>query len=326
MIRSYPRQRRCSVAIALVMIATAAWIPSPCPADDEVVADDGQPQNDQQANVIDLASNFDANLFDRHGNGFVIRGGVGNAGFVRIQVNGVMVAASEPRPNASPSLTKARATGSKRLERIESACGLSTDQRAKLQLAIESDAHRFAAEIDAVRAKYATRKVNLNHPAGQKEWQTFQQEIQRCREKMRGLYGSSSLFATVLGSALDERQLTCLREEQAARRLYHWRALVAESLARLDDTLALSEKQHAAIETMLLARVPPLRIDGDIPAINDGNLRRQLVFMALSELDAKKLRGAVSERQWTTLGNLTAHGRAMRSWIETQGVLETGEQ
>lgn len=315
---------RCLVAMVVAALGSV-WHSKPCRADDEVLADEDEGQRaNHQPHLIELGSNFDSNLFDRHGNGFVIRGGQFAQGVVRFRVNGVMVAAPVPGQSTSPSLDKARAMGEKRLERLESACGLSAQQRQKLGLAIESDAHRFASEIDVVRTRYAGRQVNLNDPDGQKEWHAFQQEIQRCREKMRGLYGSSSLFQTVLQTSLDASQLACLRKEQEARRAYHWRAMVAETLARLDDTLALSGTQHDAIEGMLLARVPPLRIDGDVPAINDTNLRRQLVFMMLAEVDAKKLRVTLSPRQWGTLGNLTAQGRAMRSWIEAQGVLESG--
>jgi hypothetical protein len=86
--------------------------------------------------------------------------------------------------------------------------------------------------------------------------------------------------------------------------------------------LALSKTQHETLEKLLLERAPALRIEGESPSFNDSNLRRQIVFMVLAEVDTKKLKAVVSERQWKTLGNLTSQGRAMRSWIEAQGVLE----
>ena len=43
--------------------------------------------------------------------------------------------------------------------------------------------------------------------------------------------------------------------------------------------------------------------------------------MVLSAGDARSIRAAVSERQWRTLSQLMNQGRAMRSWIEQQGVL-----
>ncbi len=285
------------------------------PADDEVLADDSpDAQAERQPHLIDLGSNFDSNLFERNGNSWMIRGG--GAG---------IVPGGDRRRSDSPALTRARSVGKKRLERIDASCELSAAQRKTLELAIESDARRFAAEIDSVRERYAKRQINMNDQAGQKEWHAFQQDVQRCREQLRRLFDPGSLFATSLARTLDERQLACFLEEQANRRTYQWRALVTETLARLDDTLALTAKQHEALQAILMAREPLLRTDVDANLHADLNLRRNLVFMILAEADTKELRATVSERQWQTLMPLTAQGRAMRSWIEAQGVLELGE-
>lgn len=310
--------------ICLVALIGGPWasLPAARGGDDDIV---GEPRLDgqqaRQPHMIDLGANFDANLFEQRGNGWVIRGGgrviVGGNGQVVVGQGGPAAAA-----RGSPGFSRARSLGEKKLERIESACGLSAEQRRQLGMAIESDARRFAAEIDAVRTRYQGREVNMNEPAGQKEWHTFQQDVQRCRDRLRGLFGSGSFFAAVLGSTLDERQLACLAEEQAARRSFHWRAMVAEALAKLDDTLSLTQQQHEAIERLLLARQPALRIDEAGQTRDDANLRRQLVLLVLSEVDAKALKAAVNDRQWRGLSTLTAQGRAMRSWIEQQGVLE----
>jgi hypothetical protein len=311
----------------LLAFFNALWagVPAARSGDDDVVPD--QPVAGlevRQPHMVDLGANFDSNLFEQRGNGWVIRGGgrVIIQGPVRVMgLNGLQVAAASDG-QGTPSFGRARALGEKKLERIESACGLSAEQRRQLGMAIESDARRFAAEIDAVRSRYQGREVNMNEPAGQKEWHAFQQDVQRCRDRLRGLFGSGSFFAAVLGGTLDERQLACLEEEQSARRSFHWRAMVAEVLAKLDDTLALTQQQHAVIERLLLAHQPALRIDEAGQTRDDANLRRQLVLLVLSEVDAKALQAAVNDRQWRGLSTLTAQGRAMRSWIEQQGVLE----
>jgi hypothetical protein len=310
-----PRQQDgwwCRPFVAAVMLGAATGPAAVRAADDDVLVeqvDDGQ--MGRQPHLVDLGANFDANLFEQRGNGWVLRGGPppGNA-------------AGADRGPPSIAFARGRAVGERKLERIETACGLSAQQRRRLSLAIESDARRFAAAVDATRDQYAGRQVNMNEPAGQKQWHAFQQDVQRCREQLRQIFDQGSLFATVLTSTLDERQRTCLAQEQAERRSFHWRALVAETLATLDETLALSGKQHAAIEALLLAREPALRIDEATLSQADQNLRRQLVLLVLSEVDAQRLRATVGERQWRGLSTLTAQGRAMRSWIEQQGVLE----
>jgi hypothetical protein len=281
--------------------------------DDEVAP---EPQagvvNVQQPHQVDLGANFDANLFEQHGNGWVLRSGV-----VLGRRPGRL-----PVDDDSGTAARGRSLGEKRLERIETACGLTSEQRRRLRLAIESDVRWFVTEIDEVRRRYAGLEVNMNEPAGQKQWHAFQQDVQRCRDAMRRLFEEGSLFATVLQTTLDDDQQRCLAAETAARRSFHWRSMVLEALVRLGDQLGLSERQHAVLEAELLAHEPPLRTDEVALARDDQNLRRNLVYLVLSQLDQKRIREAVTERQWPTLAVYRNQGQAMRSWIEQQGVLE----
>jgi hypothetical protein len=262
----------------------------------------------RQPHMIDLDSNFTANLFEQRGNGWVIRGGQGRAG--------------EAAGPVSLAVSRGRDLGRSRLERIESTCGLSAEQRLLLLLAVESDVRRFAAEVEAVRGKYVGRQVNMNDPAGQREWHAFQQEVRRCRDLLRDLYGRGSLFATVLASTLGPDQLNCLAAETAAHRSFHWRAMVLEVVAKLDDSLGLDQAQYDVLVAALLSKEPALRTDPDALERDDANLRRNLVLMMLAGVDARQLRASLSEPQWRTISQLMNQGRAMRSWIEQQGVLE----
>jgi hypothetical protein len=71
-----------------------------------------------------------------------------------------------------------------------------------------------------------------------------------------------------------------------------------------------------------LSKEPALRTDPDALERDDANLRRNLVLMMLAGVDARQLRASLSEPQWRTISQLMNQGRAMRSWIEQQGVLE----
>lgn len=296
-------------ALAACLVAALAAGPPAHAADDDIVAEadveDGGPR---QPHMLDLGMNFDANLFEQRGNGWVVRGGV------------------PPREAAgravSPAVQKGRQLGLKRIDRIESACGITPAQKQRLLLAVESDVRRFAVAVEAVRGQYEGRQVNMNDPAGQREWHAFQQDVRRCRDRLQNLFEAGSLFATVLASTLDQAQRDCLTAETAARRSFHWRAMVLEVLAKLDDTLGLDQRQHDVLVRELLAREPALRTDTDSLDRDDANLRRNLVLMVLASGDARSIRAAVSERQWRTLSQLMNQGRAMRSWIEQQGVLE----
>jgi hypothetical protein len=281
-----------------------------CPVgavDDDIVVDEDPVAAVRQQNLIDLGTNFDSNLFEQQGNSWALRSGAGQK--------------SSPLP-ASPALGRARELGLRRIERIEASCTLTESQRSRLMLAVESDARRFAAEVDAVRAKYAGREVDLNEPAGQREWNSFQQDVGKCRSKLSSLFDESGLLTKVLPTILDERQLATVTAERAARRSFHWRAIVLEAMTKLDESLGLDQRQHDVLVAELLGREPPLRIEEHPVGHFDANWRRHLVLMVLAEVDAKPIRAAVSERQWKGLSPMMNQGRAMRSAIEAQGFLE----
>jgi len=286
-------------------------------ADDSVedgpakAADRGQ----EVGNLIDLGQNFDANVFEQAGGGWTLRGG------------GLRVRRPSPtgddgsQPPSSPTLARGRRLGAARLEQIDRLCGLSDRQRLALRLAIESDLRRLAEQIDVERGKYVGVAVNMGGPEGQKTWQQFQEDVQRCRRLLRALFNDDSLFAATLASTLDAGQLERLAAETRARRSFRWKAMVAAAMLRIDDAIGLDEKQHDTIERLLVAREPPLRAD-DADRQPNPHAEQMLVYLTLASVDQKTLQAAVSDRQWLALSTLMNQGRAMQSWLEEQGLLE----
>ncbi|MBM4011692.1 MAG: hypothetical protein FJ286_09975 [Planctomycetes bacterium] len=306
----------------------------PALADDDRIVDQPEPAVSQpeQQHLIDLAANFDANLFEQQGNGWVLRGGVqfGNGlnvrDRVRVMANGRLIIAgadaSGGRPAESPTRASVRLLAEKRLERIAAACALTELQRRDLRLAIESDIRRCTAEIEALRGKYAGVRVNLNDQEGQKTWHQFQQDVQHCRRILRNVLDGDSLFASVLPTTLEAGQLAGIEEETRQRRSFRWRVMVAATLTRMDDMLGLTQVQHDVIEKALLARDPGLRVAELKPEQDTTHLQQNLVYLVLSECEPSSLRKAVSERQWKSLALLMNQGKSMRSWIEQQGILD----
>lgn len=271
-----------------------------------------QMQEQQQANRVDLGANFDSNVFQQSGNGFSL-----NHGRRRPSPTG----GDGDQVPESPTLEAARKLADARMAQIDSVCGLADAQRRKLRLAMESDIRRLAEEIEAERRKYTGVEVNFNDQAGQRMWQQFQQDVQRCRARVQGLFDAESLFAKVLPTTLDAEQYARLAAEMAARRSCRWRALVAATLRKYDDMLGLDQGQYEKIEKLLLEREPALRVDR--PANRqDVHAQQMLVSMVLAEIDGKRLQEIVSDRQWKTLAQLANQGKAMRSYIEAQGLLE----
>lgn len=280
--------------------------------EDDRAVDDPSPtarqiERQQQAERIDLGANFDANVFEQSSGHFSFHSG------------------RRPSPTgrdgdqapASPTLAAAGRIGDARLAQIDSVCGLSDAQRRKLRLAMESDIRRVAEEIDAERRKYQGVEVNHADQEGQRTLQQFQQDVQRCRERMQGLFDAESLFAKVLPTTLDAEQNARLTAEFTARRSSRWQGLVAAAMLQCDELLGLDQRQHAEIEKLLLEREPALRMDRHATH-ESRHAQQMLVWMVLSEVDAKRLQDIVSKRQWQTLAPLANQGRAMRSYIEGQ--------
>jgi hypothetical protein len=312
-----------AVLWAVVCLAAAAGRGEDDRVVESLVPDGQQLQLERQANSIDLAANFDASIL--RNNGLVINGMVFGPMNRRGRTVVSPTGGDDDQNPESPLLGQARLAAGKRLARVDELCDLTDEQRRKLQLAMESDIRGVVGEVEAERLKYAGKRVQLNDIEGQRGWQQFQHDLQRCRKLMLGLFGTDSLFAKALPTVLDDAQYSRLTSENRARRSFAWRSMVTSVLVRLDDGLGLNDVQHRAIERALLAHEPPLRIDqsGGLASGNNQHLRQMLVYMVLSEVDTRALRPKLSDRQWNTLAMLMNQGKAMRSWIEQQGVFET---
>jgi hypothetical protein len=301
-----------SVIAGGIMLALAAAIGR---GDDDRIEDAVAAGNVRpEGQVIDLAANFDANLFEQ-ANGLVIRGG--GMRLRRPSPTGIAEA-----PEESPALARLRRQAQEHLERVDRTCGLSADQRTRLELALESDARRIAAEIDATRARYAGGTVNFQVPEGQRKWQNFQQDIQRCRTQLQQAFGKDSLFIDLLGEMLDERQQASLDKETRSRRSFRWRAMVAPVLLKMDETIGLDARQHALIERLLVAAEPRLVLDTGAGRHN-AHAEQMLVYHQLSKVDEKLIRERLSERQWQAVSMMKNQGKAMKSWLDQQGLIES---
>ena len=285
-------------------------------AGDEVLAVGQQ----QQENWIDLGANFDTNVFQHQGGGFVLQEG---------RRRGPQPRPATPAPESpsggapkSAALPRVRKLGERRLARIEAVCGLSEAQRRKLVFAMESDIRRLADEIDVERRKYQGPEVNLADQSGQRTWQQFQQDVQRCRNRLLSIFDTDSLLTKVLATTLDAGQQARLAAETDARRTALWKSLVSMGLLKFDDIMGLDQKQHAELERLLLEKQPPLRIEGFANGQNQQHFEQMLVWMALAEIDSQRLRAGLSERQAALIAQFAAQGKAMRSHVEAQGFLE----
>jgi hypothetical protein len=208
-------------------------------------------------------------------------------------------AADRPNADTTARLTAVRKKGEERIEKIHQIVGLSAAQRAKLRAAMEADVGRLAEEIDAVRAGYVGQKVTVGADgAGQERINQMQQDAQQCVRLMAAAFGPTALLFKVLGDTLDERQAKLYAETMAERRGTVWKALIGAALLVHDGVLGLTQAQHAAVEALLMADIPPLTLELSGQRSAGGmTAPTGLVMLRLDQAGEEKLGGLLDPRQ-----------------------------
>lgn len=278
--------------------------------DEEPAAGQAAEQAAEQVRKFDLGRHFDQHLQQLFPN----PGSLGQAQAER----------AGDGPPAAATVAALLAIGDARLELIDAACSLSPDQRRRLRLAIECEVRGLAAEVEAARARYQGAILEFDHrsQAGQERMQEFHQEMQRLAMRRRFLLDGDSLLAKALPATLDGDQLARLTAETDRRRGRRWQVIVANFLEGVDDGLGLDQGQYDEIERLLLEQLPALRLDAAAVGNSLHHAEQLVALMKLADVDAGRLRRAVSERQWKTLAPWREQGAQVRPQIESLGVLE----
>lgn len=296
---------RAATTIALVLGGSIA-ARSARAVDDRVVEQSPQQEEESDRNVQRLEQWFDQNVFgDQPGWAVVDRE--------------EMV---QPTADGPDMVAAAARLADGRLASIERICELRPAQVRALRLAMESDIRRMAEAVGRERAKYVGVAVDLNDPAGQRRFNLMQQDVSRSRERVKSLFDAGSLFGKALDSVLDEAQVGRLIGSRDQQRAILWKSLVLMAMVELDERLGLDQTQADAIERLLLEQVPPLRVVNPPPDMEQPHMQQTIVFAVLAEVDRKRLKAAVSARQWRALSGLIDQSRGMRANLEHQGFLE----
>lgn len=264
-----------------------------------------------RAGSHDVLRRFDAAVFgvvgairqDRNvnGGGAVVINNAVVIGEVRTVSSTVSAAGAVPagEPGALARLAGLRREGAARIELLTRSCALRDGQRAALELALESDLHRAADQIDAVRDRYLGGAAGPLPGRG-----ALAEDVMACRGVIAATFGPGSLLALMVEDVLDPEQAERRRRWRQERRECRWRATVATAIVALDETLGLSSRQHAALESFLVDPPPPLPVDGI--AGPRPPLPVALAFRRLASPDADRLTAVFDPRQW----------RALRTFVE----------
>jgi len=201
-------------------------------------------------------------------------------------------------------------------------CGLMEAQRRKFETAARLDMARTFDGIEAVRQKYAGRTVDLQNPAGQAEWQRFQQDALAVQTRLQETGGPESLLEKVIAQILDDGQRADWRREVELRRRHQWQGVVDAGMSQFDTALGLTTAQHEAVEKLLMDK--PLRVNDAKVRLHGGHVAPYICNIckyALSKLDQQQLKALVNDRQWKTLGTLVEQGRAIAVHLKQQKMI-----
>ena len=294
------------VAVAVMAAGRVGWA-----VDDEVVAEREAQPDESNTNFIPLDTQFDQLVFNNQ---------PGWTNDVQTDNN------EDPAAGRLDVIAVAARIADGRLGSIKRICGLSQSQARALRLAMESDIRRMAEVVARERARYEGVVVDLNDPTGQRRYNLLQQDANRVRERVSGLFESGSLFRKTLGAVLDESQAGKLAGSRDQQRGLLWRSLVLNAMLELDDRLGLDQSQADALERLLMEKVPPLRVDPVPPEMEQQHIQQMLVYSMLAQADQRRLKDAVSARQWRALSQFIQQGRANMPHLRQQGLLEKTEK
>ncbi len=198
------------------------------------------------------------------------------------------------------------------LAEIDRLCGLTSEQKQKLQLAARGDNKRFFDTVEEVRKKFLAVRNDQN--AFGQIWQDIQ-PLQR--QISMGLHGETSLFYKALRRTLTDEQMQRYRAVQDERRKYRYRASIEVALTSIEHTVPLKHSQHEAIVKLMLEET--------VTPIAFGQYDQYLIMHQLAKLGEARVKPLLDERQWTLIKANFEQARGMEQFLIQQGLLPKEE-
>lgn len=182
-----------------------------------------------------------------------------------------------------------------RVTRIAEVVVLDANQLEKLRLATLGDLSRFYRELEHVRQK--TKGLNAqNQNDMQKAWELIAPVQQRVAQ---GIIGKDSLTESILQRLLNEAQQTKYAEFQQQRRAAQFRSILRMTLADMEKSLPLTEKQRDELIKLGEGKELPDN------AFMQPQMAAYLGFVMLARLTDNELANLLDKQQLMTFRKLT---------------------
>jgi len=249
-------------------------------AQDDVDVEDAPAVEPQQRFVV-ADKNFDQWVF----------GGRGNAAAVRKRFDSQL---------------------SLQVEELERICGLSEDQKKKLQLAGRGDIKWLFDQVDVLRKKFQLVKND------QSKFNEFWQDVQPFQVVFsQGAFGSGSFFNKTLKNTLTSEQVASFQTADRERRMYQYRSTVEAVIDMLDQIVSFRAEQRQKIVNLLIERKKLPRVFGQY--------NNYLVLYQASQLPEARLKEFLDEPQVKALNKVFNQMRGSEQFLKISGDLSEVE-
>jgi hypothetical protein len=199
-----------------------------------------------------------------------------------------------------------------RVEEVERACGITADQKKKLQLVGRIEIQRFFERMDMVRQ----RARELGRPADPIKVNAIIQEAAELRQLLEvPWFQEGSLFFKVFNNTLTEEQFAKYQQIQRDRRLFRHRASVRWVAFLLAESMGWSDDQRQRFEKVLLDEIPPPKRFPGNPDISNYNV----VMYQAARVPEAKLRPIFDDLQWRLLSRQFRYARRLEFQLKNNG-------
>ncbi|MEZ5941989.1 MAG: hypothetical protein R3C18_11395 [Planctomycetaceae bacterium] len=201
-----------------------------------------------------------------------------------------------------------------RCQQLDATAHLDELQREKLRLAGQYDIQRFFNDVDAARRQTSMGQIS------QEELNRIYQSVQPLSQRFQmGLNGRGSLFEKTIRTTLTEEQLAIYEAQELERDRRRYESLVRGSIAMLELSMPLTQKQREKVISLMMEESPP--------TLTFGNSYYQLLIPIrhMSRIPDKKLRTVFNDVEMNVLKDLFRKTQVYDQILEQQGVFLVDE-
>jgi hypothetical protein len=199
------------------------------------------------------------------------------------------------------------------VEEIERMCGISEEQKLKLQLAGRGDIKRLFDRVEELRKKFQLVKNDQN------KFNEFWQDVQPFQVVFsQGVFGPSSLFNKTLKNTLSADQSANYLLADRDRRMFQYRSTVEAIIGMLDQVVSFRAEQRQKLIDLIVDRKRLPRVFGQY--------NYYLVLYQASQLPEVKLKEFLDEPQLKALQKVFNQVRGYESFLKSNGYLPEVDQ